>query len=287
MFAASFLPLLWRVKKDRARLLAVPVLVLVFYLISAPFVAHGDYGVLSCTIFLFGLFVMPLFFEEILPVLTPYHILSFTILFWYVFAVSHMDIHHLESPAPPIDRTWFAVCLAGSTLVFFRPAAGSRLQAIHRLALVAWYLGMVAYIGISQFDFGDLDFLDGVNMRPGPLPSLPAVFLTGMGSMILLSNFALIEMFVYMVTHRERSLMDAMSRKYHALALRLGKTTVFLGVQLAVSILNSRWTVVPHSIYVNGCILAFPPLIAWLLSRGGDVKGAKQGCFACAPPVVE
>ncbi len=274
MFAELALLLAFSVKTERVRLWALVMLPALLYLVSLLYGGgSGDYTILLISSCLGVLGITFLFLPEILPVITRYHVLAFTITFWYALAGS----------APGYPFSTFNVFLlvlsaggaAGALWGHFRPAQSGKV--VWNLAY-AWYLLALAYIGYSQFSGLDLDFFSSAAVtlaRPRPLEAL----VYGMAFAYVAMSFSMVYLYVIfgyvqkaarVRTDRDRAQMlflkNLLASKTRDITLeKPAPVMALLGVQLALGALNHWLNLVPRVFLLNCFVLVMPYLVTRLL----------------------
>ena len=262
--------LVFTVKENLMRVWALLLLLpLLYFLGTAYSSGEGDYVTLLISSCVGVLGTTLLFLPEILPVITRYHVLTYTITFWYALAGASPDDTRL-----PFHTILFVVSLAGAAGALwghFRPAESGKV--VWNLAY-AWYLAALAYIGFSQLSGLDLDFFSpsiASPARPGPLEAL----VYGMAFAYVVASFSmtyLYGLFGYtQVTGSENSnrnneqmvfLKKLLGAKTLDVTLEQpGVVMVILGAQLALGALNHLFNFMPRFFLINCFVLALPYLI--------------------------
>lgn len=269
MFAELALLLAFTVKENRMRLWALGLLPPLLYLVSLMYGGgSGDYTILliSSCIGVFG--ITFLFLPEILPVITRYHVLAYTITFWYALAGA---TGFLASMLRPVLLLLSVAGAAGALWGHFSPARSGKV--IWSLSY-AWYLLALAYIGFSQVSGLDLDFFSSAAaslVRPGPLE----VLVYGMAFAYVAMSFSMV--YVYLIsgsvqrsarvrTDRDRAQMlflkNLLASKIQDITLeKPGVVMAMLGAQLALAPLNHWLNLVPRFFLINCFVLAMSYLI--------------------------
>lgn len=265
------------VKTERVRLWALVMLPALLYLVSLLYGgADGDYTVLLISSCLGVLGITFLFLPEILPVITRYHVLAYTITFWYALAGAAPGC--LSSTFDTFLLALSAAGAAGALWGHFRPAQSGK--AVWNLAY-AWYLAALAYIGYSQFSGLDLDFFSASAavsvIRPGPLEAL----VYGMAFAYVAMSFSMVYLYVIfgyvqkaarVRTDRDKKQMLFLKNLLASKTLDLtlekpAPVMALLGAQLALAALNHWLHLVPHFFLINCFVLAMPYLVTRLLKK--------------------
>ncbi len=256
------------VRKDKLRVLALPAVTGVVYLITALCFDKIDYFARFFTPMIgLGFVTVILFAGELMPAITKYHVLSFTIIFWYLFAAGY-----LVPPSMLMGSLFMAFCaccsVAATLSLFLR---GNPIPFIRPL-LYIWHIMIVALAGWSQFSGKALDFDATVPAAklPGPL----VVFITGMAAMYLIILFIDLQLMTELFLtgrgweddedHSEFGKMiknvfrnkfqDIVPNKPNMLAL-------ILGLQFLLTCLNYRLKLLSPFLFANCCLLAMPRLV--------------------------
>lgn len=274
MFAELVLLLAFTVKTERVRLWALVMLPALLYVVSLVYGREsGDYTVLLISSGMGVLGVTLLFLPEILPVITRYHVLAYTITFWYALAGAPSGYLSLL-----FHTLLFVVSLggaAGALWGHFRPAESGKV--VWNLAY-AWYLLALAYIGFSQVSGLDLDFFSASAVslaRPKPLEAL----IFGMAFAYVAMSFSMIYLYVIfsyvqkaarLKTDRDHKQMlflkNLLASKIQNLTLKKpAPVLALLGAQLALAALNHWLNLVPRVFLLNCFVLVMPYLITRLL----------------------
>ncbi len=274
MFAELVLLLAPAVKENKVRLWALAMLPPLLYFISTWDKAGvRDFTTLLISACMGVLGITLLFLPEILPVITRYHVLTYTITFWYALAGSSPD--GLVSLLNPFLLVLSLGGAAGAVWGHFRP--GETGKVVWNLSY-AWYLAALAYIGLSQFSGLKLDFFSASAVslvRPGPLEA--AVY--GMAFAYIAMSFSMAYLYVLsgyvqgaarVKTERDRAQMlflkNLLASKIQDLSLKKpGVITALLGVQFALAALNHWLNLVPRIFLLNCFVLVVPYLITRLL----------------------
>jgi len=216
--------------------------------------ADCDYSLLLIPAGFFVLMVAGLFAEEILLVITKSHVLSYTIIFWYVF-----DIIYLKPNPSSINYGLFALGAVGSAVVLVSSLFKDGVRVFFQPVFYAWYLIVVVFAGVSQFTADETDFFDP-NIPAAMLPHPLEVFFAGMALTFLVINISHIGFLV-------RSLGKISVNKFVNIPAEPNSVKTILGIQLALSCLNYWLNLVSHFLFVNFCILrSLPWRIAFLIS---------------------
>ena len=212
-----------------------------------------------------------LFLPEILPVITRYHVLAYTITFWYALAGA---AGYRDSTLQPFLLALSVLGAAAAAWGHFRPAQTGKV--VWNLAY-AWYLAALAYIGYSQFTGLDLDFFSASSLliRPKPLEAL----VYGMAFAYVAMSFSMIYLYVLfgyvqkaarLKTERDRKQMlflkNLLASKIQDITLKKHSPVMaLLGAQLALAALNHWLNLVPRFFLLNSFVLVMPYLITQLL----------------------
>jgi hypothetical protein len=274
MLAELVLLLAFTVKTERIRLWALVMLPALLYVVSLMYSREsGDYTVLLISSGMGVLGVTLLFLPEILPVITRYHVLAYTITFWYALAGSAPG--YMVSTFNTFLLVLSAAGAAGALWGQFRPAQSGKV--VWTLAY-AWYLLALAYIGFSQFSGLDLDFFSAAAaslVRPGPLEAL----VYGMAFAYVAMSFSMVYLYVIfgyvqkaarVRTDRDKKQMlflkNLLASKTLDITLEKPATVmVLLGAQLALAALNHWLHLVPRFFLINTFVLVIPYLVTQLL----------------------
>lgn len=285
MFAELVLLLAFTVKDNRIRLWALLLLPPLLYFISTwDRAGSGDYITLLISSCAGVLGITLLFLPEILPVITRYHVLTFTITFWYALAGSAPG--YLASMLGPLLLVLSVVGAAGALWGHFRPAQSGKV--VWNLAY-AWYLAALVYIGFSQFSGLDLDFFSASAAslaRPGPLEAL----VYGMAFAYVAMSFSMAYLYMLFgyvqVAARPKSdrdkkqmlfLKNLLASKTQDITLeKPGVVLAMLGAQLALGVLNHWLNLVPRFFLLNCFVLVIPYLITRLLKTDAILQPSPE-----------
>jgi len=271
--------LAFTVKTERVRLWALVMLPALLYVVSLMYSREsGDYTVLLICSGMGVMGVTLLFLPEILPVITRYHVLAYTITFWYALAGAE---GYLDSTLQPLLLGLSVIGAAAAAWGHFRPAQSGKV--VWNLAY-AWYLAALAYIGYSQFTGLDLDFFSASSLlvRPKPLEAL----VYGMAFAYVAMNFSMIYLYVIFgyvqraarpKADRDRKQMlflkNLLASKIQDLTLKKPSPVLaLLGAQLALAALNHWLNLVPRFFLINCFVLAMPYLLTQLLKTDAILK---------------
>lgn len=274
MFAELALLLAFTVKDNKVRLLALLFLPPLLYLLGmGASLGAGDYTtmLISACVGVFG--ITFLFLPEILPVITRYHVMAYTVTFWY--ALAGAPSYYLSLP---FHAFLFLLSLAGAAAALwgsFKPAESGKVA--WNMAY-AWYLAALAYIGFSQISGLDLDFFSAAAAsltRPGPLEAL----VYGMAFAYVAMSFSMV--YIYMTLGYTQTVTEPGSDRNKKQMLFLknllaSKTQditpekpapvmALLGVQLALGALNQWLPLLPRVFLINCFVLVMPYLVTRLL----------------------
>jgi len=279
MLAELVLLLAFTVKTERVRLWALVMLPALLYFVSMLYRGESrDYTVLLISSCMGVLGITLLFLPEILPVITRYHVLAYTITFWYALAGAAPG--YLASTFNTFLLVLSATGAAGALWGHFRPAQSGKVG--WNLAY-AWYLGALAYIGYSLFSGLDLDFFSSAAVsvaRPKPLEAL----VYGMAFAYVAMSFSMVYLYLIfgyvqkaarLKTDRDRKQMlflkNLLASKILDIALKKpAPVMALLGAQLALGALNHWLNLVPRFFLINCFVLVMPYLITLQLKTNAN-----------------
>jgi hypothetical protein len=282
MLAELVLLLAFTVKTERIRLWALVMLPALLYVVSLMYSREsGDYTVLLICSGMGVLGVTLLFLPEILPVITRYHVLAYTITFWYALVGS---TGYLDSTLQPFLLALSVLGAAAAAWGHFHPAQSGKV--VWNLSY-AWYLLALAYIGYSQFSGLDLDFFSASAAslaRPKPLEALVygmafAYVAMSFSMMYLYVIFGYVQKAARLKTDRDRKQMlflkNLLASKTQDLTLEKPAAVMYmLGAQMALVALNHWLNLVPRFFLINCFVLAMPYLLTQLLKTPATVRPA-------------
>jgi len=272
MSLQMWLMLRGQVKKDRMRLFLPPVTAIIFgslsYLVSAP----GEY-LIYAIVFVFVTMVWSLLFiREIAPASTIWHTVAYTLLFWYVFGLGHVD------GKPPRMDTWLLwLCALGSVSTFAALLFRGRVLALLKPLLYLWFLLALAYICAAQFSLGWLDLLAESSAS---MSDLFLVVLIGMGTTLLLSSvflayggfFVLLAGFGY---RGDRRAAAGLLAKFSEGTPAGYREPLLLFTLAVLGGMNYRFSFMPPMVFVDCCVVLAVLLIR-TTAAGGQTGAAGQ-----------
>gem|GEM_PF-6567261 len=253
------------VNKARLRLLLLPLMAASLYLTGVVFEDADLAGVLMIlqTGF-FALGFMGVFVEEIMPVITRAHVISYTISFWAVFGIVY-----LKRNAPAMNEALFIICFGCTALTLFGRFLLAETSVLSKMLLYFWNLFIVAFIGVKQFAAGEIFGLLEKCPNGGVSGSFETL-VSGMAFMYLLFNLSAVYAFVTLPTMSG----DRAGNWFYKMFLHRIRETPFmprsvimvLGVQLLLLWSNHWLNLMPRFLLVDCCLLAAPPLISMALA---------------------
>jgi hypothetical protein len=202
---------------------------------------------------LFGVFSK----NEILPEISEQTLLSFTLVFWYIFFTHFHRINYL-----------FWLALLPSLGVLIISFVSAKLGFVWKLFFYTWFLLMIVFSNIFYFSFGNLSFF----FNPEKIKKLSPidVFLTGMVFLYLVSHVWYILELVPYRHRRSRKEMIA-EWKEHA-QLLIGKYSDFQLLPIhsffiilfggGILLLNYFLKILPDDLIISLSILIIPQLIS-------------------------
>ena len=273
MILEILLTLAFTLKEDRIRLAGLPMMALLLYGISVLYMPdQGDYTLLlvSACLFVFGTSL--LFIAELLPSITRYHVLSYTVIFWYVYMAAHSG-----PSASEINLMLLPLFATGTAAaVYALWPGGASPKALK--ASYAWYLAILAYIGAAQYQGLNLGYFSG-SASAVSMPAAAESFVYGMGFTFVISSFSMVYFFVFLSMPQEKQ-----KERWRPGIKKLLETKVLdvvlakpdgvfkiVGAQLALSAVNYSLNLVPHFFFVNCCLLVMPIILSYQVKASAAI----------------
>lgn len=204
----------------------------------------------------FALAFLSAYMKDILPVVTDRTLLFYSLLFWFT-------LFSLPGDQDALQKVLMVLGLVPTLATVLIAFVDVRLGFAWRLVLYAWFLGIVATLGVCQYSAHWLAVFFSTDASTWPSPG--ACILGGMASMCLLGN--LFYLFLLLpVPAKGQSFSDRMKDWHeftHLLAERLDDVRggrgyaalVFFGVGgLLLADLVERW--ITPSLLINGLLAA-------------------------------
>lgn len=198
--------------------------------------------------------------KEILPVINEAHILSLTILFWFIFLVYfYSDAWYIK-----IFTVLALVPTIGTIFICFTTF---KLKNWVKLFFYVWFLVMTIFIMISYFPFGNISFFWSQNLVI--LPDPITVFLSGLVFVILLSYIAYV-FYLIPIPGKYQPIDDrirecklfarGLIQKYSDLQLVAKYVFLIIIIECAVLFINFYFYIIPNYLLISTILLFVPAL---------------------------
>ena len=264
------------IQRDEFRIVALPVVWALAYFFSLISFDKTDYTArLLAPCGLVGFTTAFLFAGELLPAITKYHVLSFTIIFWYLYAAVF-----LVPPSTGMYPWFVTFCAACSAVAILGLFLRGAVQTFIRPVSYIWYTLIVAVTGWTLFSTKALDFDETVPAANLPNPIM--VFITGMALMYLIIVF--IDLFfiaeLSVSANRDRFGREGDPRKVFRLKfldiplMEPNKFTLILAIQFVLTCANYMLKIISPFLFAYFCLLVMPLLVTSQLTS--DPEAAPQ-----------
>ncbi len=264
MLAETGLLLASNLKRDRIRLLALPLIWGFAYFISSVSFDPQDYYLrMIVPVVAMGVSAAFIFAGEILPAITKFHALSYTLVFWYVIAAVRLA----HGPADPVFLT---ICAVFSAAALLSLLPSGRAGAVLRPASYIWYIFVVVYTAAAQFS-GNAALNIDPDVPAARLPGVLPVFVAGMALMFLVVIFTELA-FITLLSlnagrYPGRDPRRLFRKKFPDIPAR--SRAALAGVLLLQALLtmaNYRLGLLAPFFFANCCLLAMPRLVSMQLA---------------------
>jgi signal transduction histidine kinase len=198
--------------------------------------------------------------KEILPEINEQTIISFTLVFWYIYI---LYFH------PSLSGFWTWLALIPSSGVLIICFINARLGFFWKLFFYTWFLLIIVFLSIFYFSFGNLSFF--FNQENIKTLSPLDVFSTGMAFLYLVANiwyiFELIPISGKYQTIGDRirewkEYTKLLTGKYSDYQLRPVHTGLIITFQGGILFLNYFLKFLPDDLITSISILLIPQLIS-------------------------
>ena len=260
------------IQRDEFRIVALPVVWALGYVFALISFDKNDYAArLLAPCVVVGFTAAFLFAGELLPAITKYHVLSFTIIFWYLFAAVY-----LVPPSAGMDPRFAAFCAACSAVTVLGLFLRGGAQAFIRPVSYIWYILVTAVAGWTLFSGRALDFAAAIPAAKLPGPFL--VFVTGMALMYLVILFIDLFFIAELSVSGNRDRLGRKSDPRKVFRLKFldiplqepNRFTLILAVQFVLTCVNYRLKLLSPFFFANLCLLAMPRLVTSQLTSDPD-----------------
>ncbi len=231
-------------------------MVLVLLLVCIVFVKAG--GNIGTFFFMCIIIFTAVYKEKILPVINEQVLLSFTILFWFIFLVYDHKLIDDTIACLPLFSSMLLVTLGTLVMAFTKIRIGFRLRAIFYI----WFMLTAFVIGASQFWFGNLSIITNSEVSASADPF--SAFTAGMVFLYIFTYFMyLLEVIPFpgkYQTIKERITqwqehIALLSNKYSDYQMKTGHALLIIILQGGALILNYFLQLVPNYLLINISVL--------------------------------
>lgn len=227
----------------------------------------------NVTLYAFFIFIFSFLFaiylkEAILPEINELTILSYSLIFWYIF-LTHFDFK------PTIGVVLALMATVGTFIIAF---INFKLHLFWKLFFYIWFLIIDVFLIFSQFSFGNLALLLYQNNSVTELGGLDSL-LMGMSFQLLVAFSVYI--FELIPVPRRGQLLEnrikeveqhitLLTSKYSDVQLNPIIALLIIAFQISVFVLNYYFKLLPDYILINFSIISTPQVSSFFLNRSNS-----------------